>query len=105
MRVNDEKARADEVLELLDRVIDPELGIGIVSLGLVYRIGVDGDDVDILMTLTVPGCPMHETITSDVEATIRRLPWVHDIEVHVTFNPPWNVDRLSDDARRKLGRT
>ncbi len=102
MHVSDEKARAENVLELLDSVVDPELGIGIVSLGLVYRVGVDGDDVDILMTLTVPGCPMHETIKSDVETTIRRLSWVHDVVVHVTFDPPWSFDRLSDEARSKL---
>lgn len=100
----DERARAEEVVAALECVIDPELGIGIVSLGLVYRVSVDADAVDILMTLTVPGCPMHETITRDVEAKITRLPWVADVRVHLTFTPPWTVDRLSDDARRALGR-
>lgn len=100
----DEETRAKAVLALLDSVIDPELGIGIVSLGLVYRITVDGDDIDIVMTLTVPGCPMHETITRDVDRTLRTLPWARNVAVNLTFEPPWTVERLSDDARRALGR-
>lgn len=96
---------ADEVLERLDEVIDPELGIGIVSLGLIYKIRIDDDNsVHIVMTLTVPGCPMHETITADVERSLRRIPWVTDVDVSVTFDPPWTPERLSDSARAKLGR-
>lgn len=99
-----EESCAHEVLKVLDEVIDPELGIGIVSLGLIYRISVDNRDVDIVMTLTVPGCPMHNTITADVRNTIGRLPWVQRVDVHLTFDPPWSVDRLSDRAKELLGR-
>lgn len=96
--------RAHEIVRTLDTVIDPELGIGIVSLGLVYRVAVeDNGDVAVLMTLTVPGCPMHETITRDVDTTLRRVPWVNDVTVNLTFDPPWSLDRLSDDARQQLG--
>lgn len=96
---------ANEVLERLDEVIDPELGIGIVSLGLIYKIRIDDDDsVHITMTLTVPGCPMHETITADVDRSLRRIPWVTDVRVAVTFDPPWTPDRMSETAREKLGR-
>lgn len=100
-----EKERAEEVTQVLDEVIDPELGIGIVSLGLVYRVAVDGDAVSILMTLTVPGCPMHETIVRDVEARITALPWVRGVAVTLTFDPPWTPDRLSEQARALLGRS
>lgn len=99
-----DETRAYEALEALRAVIDPELGIDIVSLGLLYRLAVDGDDVAILMTLTVPGCPMHETITRDVKSTLGRLPWVKNARVELTFDPPWTTERLSDDARRALGR-
>ena len=99
-----EQARALEVIESLRAVIDPELGIDIVSLGLLYRVTVDGGDVSIVMTLTVPGCPMHETIARDVTDAIERLSWVENARVNVTFEPPWSVDRLSDEARRALGR-
>lgn len=98
-----EEARAHEVLDVLRGVIDPELGIDIVSLGLLYRVAVDEDDVAIVMTLTVPGCPMHETIVRDVKSTLQRLPWVKNADVDLTFEPPWSTERLSDDARRALG--
>ncbi len=102
--VPEEKAHALEVIESLRSVIDPELGIDIVSLGLLYKVEVDGAEVKILMTLTVPGCPMHETITRDVTDTLERLPWVRNAHVDLTFDPPWGTERLSDDARSALGR-
>lgn len=96
---------AEAVVAALEHVIDPELGIGIVSLGLVYRVAVDDDNnVAVLMTLTVPGCPMHGTIVADAEAAVRSLPWVREVSVDLTFDPPWSVDRLSEGARKALGR-
>lgn len=98
--------RAEEVLQALDDVIDPELGIGIVALGLIYRVAVDDDEnVAVVMTLTVPGCPMHATIVADARAAVQNLPWVRTVSVDLTFDPPWSVDRLSEDAKRALGRT
>lgn len=94
----------EEVVRALEHVIDPELGIGIVSLGLIYRVAVDEDNnVAVLMTLTVPGCPMHATIVSDAESAVRNLPWVRDVSVELTFDPPWSIDRLSEAARKALG--
>ncbi|MHB8463077.1 MAG: metal-sulfur cluster assembly factor [Vulcanimicrobiaceae bacterium] len=101
--MNDEASRVDEVVGVLDDVIDPELGIGILSLGLIYKVEVHGDDVEILMTLTVPGCPMHETIAQDVRSRVGRIPWVSTAEVTMTFDPPWSLDRVSMAARRQLG--
>lgn len=94
-----------EVLAKLDEVIDPELGLGIVALGLVYHIRINEDDsVRIIMTLTVPGCPMHETITADVRRTIGAIPWMKDVDVVVTFDPPWTPERLTPAARTALGK-
>jgi metal-sulfur cluster biosynthetic enzyme len=100
----DEERRAHEVVAALGSVIDPELGIDIVSLGLVYRVAVDVDKVEVLYTLTVPGCPMHQTIGADLRARIEQLPWVRDLRVQLTFDPPWTVARLSESAKRALGR-
>lgn len=95
----------DQVIAQLRKVIDPELGIDIISLGLVYKIRIDDDNsVHITMTLTVPGCPMHATITADVENTLRKLPWVSDCDVIVTFDPPWTPERMNDEARAVLAR-
>jgi metal-sulfur cluster biosynthetic enzyme len=96
--------RRDEVLEALYAVVDPELGIDIVNLGLIYQLEIDEPSgrVTIVMTLTVPGCPMHNTITRDVTLAVRSLPWVTDVAVQLTFDPPWGPHRLSDLARTAL---
>ena len=99
-----ERQHANQVLESLKSVIDPELGINIISLGLVYRISVDAGNVDVLMTLTVPGCPMHDTITQDVKNTVGSLPWAREVRTELTFDPPWSTERLSPEARQQLGR-
>ncbi len=97
-------ALEEEVREALGGVIDPELGIDIVNLGLVYGIGIEESDVDIVMTLTVPGCPMHATITRDVESAVRGLSWPREVRVHLVFEPPWSPEKLSPQGRALLGR-
>lgn len=96
--------RDDEVMNALRSVIDPELGIDIVNLGLIYASRIDGDDVHVDMTLTVPGCPMHQTIARDVERALRTVAWVRNVDVRMTFEPPWAPERLSPLARMALGR-
>jgi metal-sulfur cluster biosynthetic enzyme len=94
----------DDVVEQLRGVIDPELGIDVVSLGLIYDIAIDNDHVAIEMTLTVPGCPMHATILRDVEQAVRSNFWVHDVDVKLVFEPPWTPALLSPEARTALAR-
>ncbi|HLI94630.1 MAG TPA: metal-sulfur cluster assembly factor [Candidatus Baltobacteraceae bacterium] len=94
----------DQVQEALGTVIDPELGIDIVSLGLIYGVAIDEDNVGVLMTLTTPGCPMHGTIRNDVEEKLRRLPWIREVSVQVTYSPEWTPERLTPKARAMLGR-
>lgn len=98
------EALRNQVEAVLTTVIDPELGIDVVSLGLIYEIAA-GDDglVRVLMTLTTPGCPMHDTIRHDVELAIRQLPWVADVTVELTYSPRWTPERLSPRARVLLG--
>lgn len=109
--INDSATLKDErcaqIVGALRSVIDPELGINIVALGLVYAIGIDGDDldrVDVVMTLTTPGCPMHGTITRDAKSVIAALPWVRDAHVTLTWEPAWTPNRMTDEARELLGR-
>lgn len=99
--------RCAELVQTLRSVIDPELGIDIVALGLVYAIGIDGDEldsVDVVMTLTTPGCPMHGTITADAKSVIASLPWVKRAHVTLTWEPAWTPSRMSDEARVLLAR-
>ncbi len=94
-----------KVYEKLRTVIDPELHIDIVSLGLVYDVKVTGGKINILMTLTTPGCPLAPVIdrmvkdaTSDIEGVK-----AEDVSLEITFDPPWTADMMSEEARLELG--
>jgi metal-sulfur cluster biosynthetic enzyme len=88
------EATVERVRDALRTVIDPELGMSIVDLGLIYEVTVDGGAVDITMTLTVPGCPMHDVIPAWVRAAVSTVPGVERVDVRVTFDPPWTPDRI-----------
>ncbi len=93
----------EQVIAAIRGVTDPELGISVVDLGLIYDVRLGDGRVDVDMTLTSPGCPMGRLIASDVEDAVRQaLPGV-DVAVHVVWDPPWTTDRLSPDAKRSLG--
>jgi metal-sulfur cluster biosynthetic enzyme len=99
------EARHDMVLAALSGVWDPELGLDIVSLGLVYAVRVDGDGVEIDMTLTTPGCPVSEQLPTEAEAAVRAALPGGDVTVHVVWDPPWTPARLSPGALDQLGFT
>jgi metal-sulfur cluster biosynthetic enzyme len=93
----------DEVQEALTNVIDPELGLDFVELGLVYDIEVDGGDVNITFTLTSPGCPIGPQVTDQMKEFVGELDDVTNVNAHMTFNPPWSPDLMSEDAKFALG--
>ena len=92
------------VLDALADVVDPELGMSVVALGLVYGVRLDGGRVAVTMTLTAPGCPLHEVIVDWARAAVSRVPGVEDVELTLTFDPPWTPDRIRA-GRPFLGRT
>ena len=94
---------ARNVLESLRAVIDPELGLDIVSLGMVYVVTVAGGSVNIEMTLTTPGCPLHASIEADVKHVLGQAPGVDDVSVELVWDPPWTPDAMSDSAKSALG--
>ena len=97
---------AEECLEAIKEVIDPEIGINIVDLGLVYEVLPNPDTgiVDVNMTLTSPGCPVGPTITSAVWMSVKRLKGVKDCEVKLVWSPRWDPQvHASEDARLLLG--
>jgi metal-sulfur cluster biosynthetic enzyme len=97
--------RRQMVLAALDDVWDPELGLDVVSLGLVYDVRTQGDDIDIDMTLTTPGCPVSEQLPAEAEAALRAaLPNAH-VTLNVVWDPPWTPERLSPLALERLGFT
>ena len=87
----------------LRQVVDPELDCNIVDLGLVYGLAIDGAKVTVTMTLTTPGCPMHESIAWGVKTALLNLEGVNDVEVNVVWDPPWTPARMSDYGRERTG--
>lgn len=93
-----------DVREQLKEVIDPELDINIVDLGLIYEVEVDEEDnVDILMTLTTPGCPLHSVFDEMVKKEVSNIEEVGEIDVDLTFEPRWSPEKMSDEARDEMG--
>jgi metal-sulfur cluster biosynthetic enzyme len=93
----------DDVVEALRQVEDPELGMDIVELGLFYDAEVDGSSVRVIHTLTSLGCPVGPMIQEDIGRVVREIPGVEDVEVELTWDPPWSPERMSDDAKFILG--
>ena len=87
----------------LKECYDPEMGISLVDLGLIYDVKVDKDKVRIKMTLTNPGCPMHSMMTEGVKEKISKMKGVKSVNVEVVFDPPWTPDRMSKEAKKMLG--
>lgn len=97
------KLTEDQILNALKTVIDPEIGINIVDLGLIYLLYINDDKVKIDMTLTTPGCPMHNGMTEWVKESIYRISPGTEVEVNLVWKPKWTPDLMSDDAKSKLG--
>ena len=94
----------DEVKKRLSTIKDPELGINIYDLGLIYYINIDkGNNIKITMTLTTVNCPVADSFPLDVAKNISSLENIGQVKVKLTFDPPWNKDMMSDDARLALG--
>ncbi len=95
---------AQEVWNALRQVIDPELGINIVDLGLVYSVKVQNGQVQVVMTMTTPACPLHTYLTSTAEAVIwQQVRDVQAVEIQLAWVPRWNPMMMTDAAKRQLG--
>ncbi len=95
---------AEEVWNALRQVIDPELGINIVDLGLVYSVKVQNGQVQVVMTMTTPACPLHTYLTSTAEAVIwQQVRDVQAVEIQLAWVPRWNPMMMTDAAKRQLG--
>jgi metal-sulfur cluster biosynthetic enzyme len=96
-------ASVDEVTDALREVIDPELGLDFVELGLIYDVAVDGGNVSVTYTLTSPGCPIGPQVAEQIEEFVSELDGVSDVQSAMTFSPPWTPERMSEDAKFALG--
>jgi metal-sulfur cluster biosynthetic enzyme len=93
----------DDVEAALANVIDPELGLDFVELGLIYGIDIDGGHVHVSFSLTTPACPIGPQVTEQIEEFVTELEGVDSVESSMTFTPPWTPDRMSEDAKFALG--
>jgi metal-sulfur cluster biosynthetic enzyme len=93
----------DDVLEALSNVIDPELGLDFVELGLVYGVEIDGSSVSVTFTLTTPACPIGPQVSEQMQEFIGELPGVEQVIPNMVFTPPWTPDKMSEDAKFALG--
>jgi metal-sulfur cluster biosynthetic enzyme len=92
----------EDVLRALSEVYDPDLGIDVVSLGLVYEVKVVDEKVFVLFTLTFPGCPYADYLVQEINDAVSNLENVKEVDVKLTFNPPWSPDKIDKDIRAAL---
>jgi metal-sulfur cluster biosynthetic enzyme len=93
----------EEVTDALTEVIDPELGLDFVELGLIYEVEVEGGAVDVTFTLTSPGCPIGPQVTEQMKEFVSELPDVERVLPKMVFSPAWTPDRMSEEAKFALG--
>lgn len=94
----------NRIKDTLQTVYDPEIPVSIIELGLVYDVQIEeGGKVKVVMTLTAPGCPVAGDIVVEVQQKIEALEGVTDVHVHMTFDPPWTMDMMSEEAKLELG--
>ncbi|TMU54957.1 DUF59 domain-containing protein [Flagellimonas algicola] len=100
----DTQELGEKIVGVLKTIYDPEIPVDIYELGLIYDVFVNEDyDVKILMTLTTPNCPVAETLPVEVEEKVKSLDILKDVEVEITFDPPWTQDLMSEEAKLELG--
>jgi metal-sulfur cluster biosynthetic enzyme len=95
------KSEEERIRELLRNVCDPELGVNIVDLGLIYELRVEPEKIYVQMTLTTPGCPMHDSIVGGVRRALKGEG--KEIEVDLVWEPRWNPENMSEAAKEQLG--
>ena len=93
----------ERVKQALTEVIDPEIGLDIINLGLVYDIEVMENRVHVKMTLTVPGCPLGNFILSQAKEKVEEIDGVEEAEIELVWDPPWNINMVSEKAKKQLG--
>jgi metal-sulfur cluster biosynthetic enzyme len=93
----------EDIMDALSNVIDPELGLDFVELGLIYGVAIEGGNVTVTFTLTTPGCPIGPQVSEQIEEFVGELEGVSSIDSQMVFTPPWSPEKMSEDAKFALG--
>ncbi|MFN2614696.1 MAG: metal-sulfur cluster assembly factor [Actinomycetota bacterium] len=96
-------ATRDDILEALKVVVDPELGINVVDLGLIYDVEVDDEVIKVTYTLTTMGCPVGPLIEQQMQQILTQIPGVTSVDSRMTFEPPWTPEKMSEEAKLAMG--
>ncbi|MCH2176350.1 MAG: metal-sulfur cluster assembly factor [Lentisphaeria bacterium] len=97
------KLTPDYLREVVYQVEDPDLGMSIVDLGLIYEIRVSADKVEVDMTLTSPACPYGPMLINEVDRVLREVPGVEEVDVEIVWDPPWSMDMIKEEVRLDMG--
>jgi len=104
MNLIEKRELEERIIDTLKIIYDPEIPVNIYEIGLIYEIKIeDNANVHILMTLTTPNCPVAESLPVEVKEAIAQIKGINNVEVELTFDPPWSEDMLSDEAKLELG--
>ena len=100
----DAQLLGEKIVKVLKTIFDPEIPVDIYELGLIYDVFVNEDfDAKVLMTLTSPNCPVAESLPAEVEQKVKSIKGINEVEVEMTFDPPWTKDLMSEEAKLELG--
>ena len=100
----DAQLLGEKIIKVLKTIFDPEIPVDIYELGLIYDVFVNEDfDAEVLMTLTSPNCPVAESLPAEVEEKVKSIKGINQVEVEMTFDPPWTKDLMSEEAKLELG--
>jgi metal-sulfur cluster biosynthetic enzyme len=92
-----------KIWSVLDKIDDPELGVGLVGLGLIYEVKVKKEEVSIKMSLTSMGCPLFDVIESEIKEKVKKIKGVSKVSVELVWDPPWHQDMMSEEVKAELG--
>lgn len=95
--------RIDLIINNLKEVYDPEIPVNVYDLGLIYNVDIDENNANILMTLTAPGCPVVDVLVDDITQAAKSVEGIEEVNVELTFEPPWDKSMMSEEARLELG--
>lgn len=102
--VNPQQVSKEQVFSELRKCMDPEVPVNVVDLGLIYGVNVsDKNDIDVKMTMTTRGCPLHDTLVADVKKYLNKIDGVGSINVEIVWDPPWSIEKMNPAVRERLG--
>lgn len=103
MEIEEIQTKEDKIVQMLKTVFDPEIPVNVYDLGLIYRIDLKGNDLEIDMTLTAPNCPAADFIAEDVKEKLSSIDGIDNVKINLVFEPEWSQDLISEEGKLELG--